>query len=308
MRRMSNNGGDQDSTSSPDDASETSSISGTSDDGPVMRSRQSRSPGVEMDPRRSISQTPMTPPMPRISIGSQFHSRDDSLHWLTDASTCFSPMSGSDGSVHHSPICHHLSPGHLDIGDGLNTDSALAMDFLEATSAPINLSPPLPQEVQVADPWDDPFGDSNYHVQALQGLLTSFTTTATEQAVGEMEASKADMGMTMGMEFEAELMSPSGPSIVSPHSISMDEGTAGAMLDAAADGPGTCMSRSASASDRQMSGSRGGPDQTTIDLDRVHPDLSKVIIAVEGCDKDTLDYLFSMTRPIKHRVKMEITM
>ncbi|KAK4196465.1 Homeodomain-like protein [Triangularia verruculosa] len=37
-------------------------------------------------------------------------------------------------------------------------------------------------------------------------------------------------------------------------------------------------------------------------------DVSKVIIAVEGCDKDTLNYLFNVTRPIKGRVKMEITM
>jgi len=37
-------------------------------------------------------------------------------------------------------------------------------------------------------------------------------------------------------------------------------------------------------------------------------DLSKVVIAVNDCDKDTLDYLLSVTKPIKGKVKMEITM
>lgn len=300
---MGNNGGDQDSTS-PDDGSETSSISGTSDDGPGLRSQPSRSPGVDMDPRRSISQTPMTPPMPRMSIDSQYHSQHTHSGWLTDASTCFSPMDGSNDSAQHSPISHHHSPGHLDLGDGSNTGSTLAMDFLETTSAPVDLSSPLPQEV-LTDHWNDPFGNSTYHVQALQGLMPSFTTTA-EQAVSDMEASKADMGMAMGIEFVSELMNSSGPSIVSPHSLSMDGGTAGAMLDAVEDG--ACMPGSVAAPGSQANGSRGGADQTTMDIDKVRSDLSKVIIAVEGCDKDTLDYLFSMTRPIKHRVKMEITM
>jgi len=240
--------------------------------------------------------------MPRTSIDSQYNSQHTHSDWLTDASTCFSPIDGSNDSVHHSPISHHHSPGHLDLGDGSNAGNTLAMDFLETTSAPMNLPSSLSQEV-LTSPWDDPFGNSPYHIQGLQGLMPSYTTTA-EQAVSDMEASKASMGI--GMEFDPELMNPAGPSIVSPHSLSMDGGTAGAMLDAAADG--ACMPGSLSALGSQANGSRGGADQTTRDLDKVQPDLSKVIIAVEGCDKETLDYLFSMTRPIKQRVKMEITM
>lgn len=37
-------------------------------------------------------------------------------------------------------------------------------------------------------------------------------------------------------------------------------------------------------------------------------DVSKVVIVVEGCDKDILDYLFNVIRLIKGCVKMEIIM
>lgn len=68
-------------------------------------------------------------------------------------------------------------------------------------------------------------------------------------------------------------------------------------------------SRSATASGPRpgvASGSsvENGPDG---DAASIETDLSKVVIAVEGCDKEMLDYLFNVTRPIKGRVKMEIT-
>ncbi|KAK4171970.1 Homeodomain-like protein [Triangularia setosa] len=146
----------------------------------------------------------------------------------------------------------------------------------------------------LASAWDDPFSTSaesqGYHGMAGFHLSTSTypqatgLTTATI-APNDHDAGKGDVEMEGIVAFDPNLL------LSDPSAAQETFGSRPMSVTAAQD--------QGLRSEQNGGGEIAGAEEE---------DLSKVVIAVEGCDKDTLDYLFNVTRPIKGRVKMEITM
>ncbi|KAK0702424.1 hypothetical protein B0T21DRAFT_112094 [Apiosordaria backusii] len=144
----------------------------------------------------------------------------------------------------------------------------------------------------LASTWDDPFSTSaasqgyhmtGYHLSTSTYPQTSGMTTATITA-DDHDAGKGDVEMEGMVAFDPNLL--------------FSDSTASESFGS---GP---ISNAAGQDQALRSEQQGGADLAGVEDE----DVSKVVIAVEGCDKDTLDYLFNVTRPIKGRVKMEITM
>ncbi|KAK4165467.1 Homeodomain-like protein [Cladorrhinum sp. PSN259] len=279
MRRMNNNGGDQDSTCPDDETSETSSVSGAgSDEGMISSGAHSRT-GYESDHAH------------HNGIDHQHHTSNmQGLHqadWLADMSTYFTPpLTRTSSGHHHGSLGHHLDSDSL--GDGITPTNHLGgLDFLDSAT-PMNMTSSMSHNL-LASTWDDPILGTSYlhgYTSAPAAGHGTFSATSDIPSTTSMEA-KQDINMEMPLNFDPELMNHSGPRVVHT-TASQSHAANGGMVDP---------DHGAGPSDMQTEEDGEGPG-----------DMGKVVIAVDGCDKDTLDYLFSMTRPIKQRVKMEITM
>ncbi|KAK0669797.1 Homeodomain-like protein [Cercophora samala] len=140
--------------------------------------------------------------------------------------------------------------------------------------------------------WDDPFSTAapqGYHMAGFHLSTSTYPQTTglrtTAIAAEDTDAAKGDVEMEGMVAFD--------PNLLLADATGAETYVSGTISS-------TAGKDQVPRSEQQNGGGEltGGDDE----------DVSKVIIAVEGCDKDTLDYLFNVTRPIKGRVKMEITM
>ncbi|KAK4642736.1 hypothetical protein QC761_400240 [Podospora bellae-mahoneyi] len=140
--------------------------------------------------------------------------------------------------------------------------------------------------------WEDPFSASAapqaYHLSGFHLSTSTYPQTAglttTTATADDHDVGKGDIEMEGMVAFDPTLLlaDTTGTDSYSTEPI---QSTAGP--------------EQVPRSEQNVGGELGSGDDE---------DVSKVVIAVEGCDKDTLDYLLNVTRPIKGRVKMEITM
>ncbi|KAK4225360.1 Homeodomain-like protein [Podospora fimiseda] len=310
MRRLNNtSGGDQDSTCPDDETSETSSlISGSganSEDGMGTRS------SYEHDPHHT-------------------HFTNDMMQGThsTDWTTCFSPLTAS--SLEQSPM-HTLTHHHhlqLPQDDGITPTGGNqllvgSLDHflpLDTNATPMNMNvtgaSSIPNDM-LTSPWDDALlaSTANYGFQGLIPTSDFMTTTTTAAAeIPNVGATGVAISNPKAMEipFDPELMNPS--MVVSHFTDAGGEMINAQPADAEASsssvsgsGSGKSALDPGSSSSSREEGTQDGTGEDGEGEDEER-DVGKVVIAVEGCDQDTLDYLFSMTRPIKQKVKMEITM
>ncbi|KAK4186757.1 hypothetical protein QBC35DRAFT_386543 [Podospora australis] len=293
MRRLSNSTAANAAEENPDpyhdddddDGSDSSSVASGSDDG-ATTATDGASTGTAptslsgSKTRKGHSKNSSISSEPTSAMVQQQHRQQQHNHlygntdWLGSAMYNAGLESGSIGQSHL-----HVDPVVQDatMGLGFTFDTHVAV-----TSA-------LGQEI-LTSAWDDPFsatptaGGLNHHAghgKSIAGYhhqldMASFGSSSMA-AMGE----DGDVDMGMQVTFNPEMLN----------------------------------SNMTGGSSSETSGEEGGPSQIRIlgsgeqtEGAEEDEDLSKVVIAVEGCDKDTLDYLFNVTRPIKGRVKMEITM
>lgn len=190
--------------------------------------------------------------------------------------------------------------GHSQVDSVVDGDMSMSMAGF-SFDGHVAVSSALGQEI-LTSAWDDPFsagGGLQHSDKPMSGYhlnMASFGGPMTAGGEGDVE-----MGMHQAV-FDPEMLT-----------LRMDDSSGAMQVEGQSSQSSAMATVTIDVSERTAEGSSqagvmGPGEQEQEGGGAEDDDLSKVVIAVEGCDKDTLDYLFNVTRPIKGRVKMEITM